>query len=117
MHSSTWKQFERDAATFLGGQRYPANQGGPIDIEGPMAIGQCKKKTTMSHCALAKEVAAIDQLANPKGKLGAVLHAVPRQKGVPPVKMITMSWEMFDQWFSLQTSTAYRSLIEEESDV
>ena len=104
MHSNTWKEFERQAAAFLGGTRYTANQGGPVDVEGPTALGQCKKKTTMSHRELAKEVAKMDSWARAKGKLGVVLHQMPRQKDCPSVKMITMSWEMFDDWFSMRTS-------------
>jgi len=102
MHSSTWKQFERDCAAFIGGKRYPANMGGPIDVEGPTCIGQCKKKTSMSHVDLAKQTQAIHSLGMAANKLGVVLHQVPRAKGAPATRMITMSWEMFDVWFSMK---------------
>jgi len=102
VHSQTWKQFERDAAAFIGGERYPANQGGPIDVESEMTIGQCKKKRCFSHAELAREVKAIQDLGFEKNKLGVVLHQTPRQKGTPPIPMITMSWATFDEYFCLR---------------
>jgi len=105
MHSSTWKKFESDAAAFIGGKRYPANQGGPIDVESEFTIGQCKKKNNLSHSELAREVKKIQDLGFTMNKLGVVLHQTPRQKGTPPIPMITLSWDTFDEYFCLRKTT------------
>lgn len=63
MPNKAWKQHERRCAELIGGKRYPANQGGRIDIEGPYFIGQCKEVRTLSLAALTKLVEEIDLLA------------------------------------------------------
>ena len=105
MHSSTWKAFERDCAAFIGGKRYPANMGGKIDVEGPTCVGQVKKRTNLSHADLSKEVMKMDAIGRDKGKIGCVLHEIPRKAGCSKIRMITMSWATFDEWFSMNPLT------------
>lgn len=63
MSNKAWKQHERRCAELIEGRRYPANQGGKIDIEGRYFIGQCKEVRTLSLAALTKLVEEMDKLA------------------------------------------------------
>jgi hypothetical protein len=44
----------------------------------------------------------MSKIGEEKGKMGCVVHQVPRQKDCPSVKMITLSWDVFDEWFSMR---------------
>ena len=105
MSRTGWKPFERASGALLGATRYWANSGRDVDFEGPLVLGQAKERKDISHHALSKLVAYYDHLARLKGKLGVVTHKYPAGRGRKTVKMITMSWEMFDEWFSFRKRT------------
>lgn len=54
MADKPWKQFERDMAKLIGGNRFWANSGESIDVEGPVFLGQCKHVKSMSLNAIAQ---------------------------------------------------------------
>lgn len=102
LNSNHWKQFERDCASFIGGDRYPANMGGRIDVEGPMGLAQCKLQKSLSHQQVTDLCTEMAIAATLKGKLGVLLHKVPGGRGHPTSPLISMTWEQFDAWFSMR---------------
>ena len=104
MHSETWKEFERFAAWFIGGRRYPANTGGRIDGESDIALVQAKKVRNLSHVLLTSLADEMAALGKEKGKIGVVIHQVPksRGRGKQGIPLITMTCEHFDEWFCLR---------------
>lgn len=68
MSDKPWKQFERDMAKLIGGNRFWANSGESIDVEGPVFLGQCKHVKSMSLNAIAQlaEDVAEDGRSNSK---------------------------------------------------
>ncbi len=95
MPDKPFKVFEREVGTLLGGKRYPANSGHEIDVEGPLAVAQCKlvKRLSLEELSQLAETAASQ--GRPKGKLGLVAVKVRRGKGVPSQGLVVMTFEMF----------------------
>lgn len=102
MHRGTWKLFERDCAKFIDGKRYHANAGGRVDVHGPIAIGQCKYRSNLSHQNLSDLAEEMEELGRQQGRLGCVLHGVPPGPGKQKPKMITMTFEAFNDWFAFK---------------
>lgn len=73
MSRTKWKQREREAAGIIGGKRYTANQGGPVDCESAGYCVQVKERRTLSLAALEALVQEIDRVALQKNKLGVVM--------------------------------------------
>ena len=44
MSNKPWKQEERQVARLVRGRRYPANQGGRVDVESPSIVAQVKQR-------------------------------------------------------------------------
>ena len=87
MADKAWKQEERNVARLVGGTRYPANQGGRVDVEGPSTIAQVKHVQRLSLAqleALAVEMAA---LGATRGKTGVSGTACPHNQKHPTVPM------------------------------
>ena len=93
--SNQWKQFERDVAEVVGGKRYPANQGGRVDVEGPAYIVQCKERKSLSLEQLTQLVEEIEGIAKAKGKHGLVAVKVRRGRGKSSP---TLFVQTADQW-------------------
>lgn len=111
-------KFELECAEFIGGWRYPADTGGPVDVESELCVGQSRKRKGMSHPTLSQLATKIETIGFERRKLGVVLHQVPPGRGKQSVKMITMTWNTFDEWFCLRKNPAWFSSHEqdEESD-
>ena len=105
MHNSHWKKFETSCAKFIGGQRFWSNSGERLDVESACAIGQCKLVKSLSHNVLSQLAKEMEREGKAKNKLGVVLHKVPAGSGNPTPHLITMTWDMFEDWFSLKTGT------------
>lgn len=95
MGNTSWKQLERDVGLLVGGTRYPANQGGRVDVEGPQYVVQCKERKALSLEVLTQLVEEIEQIAKEKGKQGLVAVKVRRGRGrSSPILIVQTA----DQW-------------------
>lgn len=73
MSRTKWKQRERDAAALIGGTRYTANQGGPVDCESAGYCVQVKERRTLSLAALESLALEIERVGSQKTKAGLVM--------------------------------------------
>jgi hypothetical protein len=94
--SQQWKQMERDVGLLVGGTRYPANQGGRVDVEGNQYIVQCKERRSLSLEQLTQLVEEIETIAKAKGKRGLVAVKVRRGKGKQSPILIVQSAEQWE---------------------
>lgn len=89
--NKAWKDLERKVGEVIGGKRYPANQGGFVDVESSKCVAQVKLRQSLSLEQLTQLVEKIDQVAKEKGKLGLVFVKVRRGKGQPSPLLMVMS--------------------------
>jgi len=97
MGNTSWKQMERDVARLIGGTRYPANTGGPIDVESPQYIVQAKERRSLSLEALTQLVEEIEGIAKAKCKHGLLAVKVRRGKGKYSPILIIQTAEQWDE--------------------
>jgi len=86
-----WKQLERDVARLLGGERYPANSGGRVDVESERVVAQVKHVQRLSLAqleALAVEMAA---LGEEQGKIGVVVVKRRAGRGHPTPNLVILT--------------------------
>ena len=96
--SNQWKQMERNVGKLIGGKRYPANQGGRVDVESDEYVVQCKERKTLSLEALTQLVEEIEGIAATKGKQGIVAVKVRRGTGRPsPILFIQSGTQWYKQ--------------------
>ena len=83
MARTSWKHRERQAASMIGGTRYPANMGATVDVESAGFVGQVKERKTLSLAALEALVIEMDRVAAQKSppKIGVVLVKRSAGKG------------------------------------
>src|SRR5439155_1652297 len=74
-----WKVAEREVAHLLGGERYPANGGGRVDVESARYLAQVKLLKTCSLATLEALAAEMEALGRQRGKTGLVV--VKRRAG------------------------------------
>ncbi len=99
MSDKAWKAEERKVALLLGGERYPANSGGRVDVESPHVVAQVKNVQRLSLGqleALAVEMAALGQEQN---KIGMVVVKRKAGRGIPTPRLIVLTG---DAWRRLQ---------------
>jgi hypothetical protein len=92
---TSWKQMERDVGKLIGGKRYPANQGGRVDVESDTHVVQCKERKSLSLEQLTQLVEEIEAIGAKKGKQGLVAVKVRRGRGKKSPILIVQSAE---QW-------------------
>ena len=80
MSRTAWKRREREAAMIIGGRRFPANQGGDIDVESSGYVVQVKERRTLSLAALEELAIHIGRVGTQKNKAGLVM--VKRSAGM-----------------------------------
>ncbi len=105
MADKAWKQEERNVARLICGSRYPANQGGRVDVEGPSTIAQVKHVQRLSLAqleALAVEMAA---LGATRGKTGVVVVKRRAGRGIVTPRLVVMTEGVFRAWQSLVLGT------------
>ena len=95
MADKAWKQEERNVARLVNGTRYPANQGGRVDVESPSTIAQVKHVQRLSLAkleALAVEMAA---LGTERGKTGVVVVKRRAGAGIPTPRLVVMTEHVY----------------------
>jgi hypothetical protein len=100
--NKSWKQRERDVGELIGGKRYPANQGGLVDVESKDFVVQVKERKALSLAELTKLVEEIEGIAQAKGKAGLVAVKVRKGRGNPTPLLIVQS---ATQWRRLAGET------------
>lgn len=95
MANQGWKQLERDVGKLIGGKRYPANQGGRIDVESPHYVVQVKHRRSLSLEQITQLVEEIETIGRTKGKKGLVVVKVKRGRGKPSPLLVIQTAE---QW-------------------
>lgn len=90
MSRTGWKHRERQVARLFG-MRYPANTGGPVDVEGTEWVVQVKERKRMSLAELEQLAVEIDRVGNQKGKHGvlAVKRSAGRGTATPLLLIVT----------------------------
>ena len=73
MSRTAWKRREREAAKIIGGRRYPANQGGDVDVESSGYVCQVKERQTLPLAALE----ALASISRWKSGAWPVARAMP----------------------------------------
>ncbi len=95
MGNHSWKELEREVGRIIGGSRYPANQGGRVDVESPTLVVQCKERKALSLEVLTQLVEEIEGIAKERGKKGFVAVKVRRGRGrVSPILFVQSA----EQW-------------------
>lgn len=95
MGDKDWKQLEREVGLLVGGTRYPANQGGRVDVESPTYVVQVKHRQALSLEQITRLVEEIESIGRSKGKQGLVVLKVKRGKGRSSPLLVVQSGE---QW-------------------
>src|SRR5689334_3128832 len=86
-----WKAEERHVARLVEGKRYPANQGGRVDVEGGDCIVQVKHRRTLSLAQLESLALELESLGNACKKAGLVVVKRRAGKGMPTPRLIVMT--------------------------
>lgn len=79
MADKQWKKLERKVGELVGGKRYPANQGGLVDVESDLYVVQVKERKSLSLAEINRLVEEIQAIGAQRGKRG--LLAVKYRKG------------------------------------
>jgi hypothetical protein len=102
MVNKSCKQREREVGELVGGKRYPANQGGRVDVEGPNFVVQVKERKSLSLAELNALVEEIEAIGKAKGKYGLVAVKLRKGRGNPTDMLIVQS---APQWRRLTNET------------
>jgi hypothetical protein len=68
-----WKQAERAVAQLLGGTRYAANTGGPVDVESATVVCQVKHRARASLAELEAWAIAVAREGAERHKVGVLV--------------------------------------------
>jgi hypothetical protein len=90
-----WKSEERAVARLLGGSRYPANQGGRVDVESPRVIAQVKHRRVCSLAELERLAVELEALGRARGKLGVVVVKRRAGAGRPTPRLIVCTEQVW----------------------
>jgi hypothetical protein len=105
-----WKAEERQVARLLGGERYPGNSGGRVDVEGPRYVAQVKHRRCLSLAELEALAMELEQLGNACGKAGVVVVVKRRAgKGTSTPRLIVMTDNV---WRAIERSHGNSGTIE-----
>ena len=90
-----WKNREREAAAMVAGRRYPANMGGPIDVEGPVFVAQVKERKRLSLLEIETLALEIERQGQLKTKAGIVMVKRSGGRGTETPWLICMTAATF----------------------
>ena len=108
------KALERVVMTALGGRRFPADVGGPLDGELPDLVVSCKHVGSMSLAALTAEVERIDDEGITRGKMGILVVKRRSGPGRETTPVVCMPLGQFTKWRTLALALAERTMPEED---
>lgn len=97
MSDKPWKAHERRAAALIGGTRYPANQGGPVDVESSWAVGQCKRVAgrRLAYPELERLALEAARQGDQRNKVGLCIVKRSAGPGDQPPTLVVMTAEQF----------------------
>lgn len=95
MADKPWKAHERRAAKLIGGSRYPANQGGPIDCESSWAVVQCKEVKVLAFPELERLALEAERQGIQKSKIGLCVIKRRAGRGTPTPTLVVMTERMY----------------------
>ena len=95
MGNKAWKQHERSTARALGGQRYWANSGEAVDVEGPWYIAQCKHVRVLAFPALERLALEAQRQGIQRGKIGLVVVKRRGGHGVQTPTLVVLTIGQF----------------------
>jgi len=90
-----WKQHERRAAALIGGRRYPANLGGPIDCESATFVAQCKEVKVLAFPALERLALEAERQGSQRQKIGLCVVKRRAGSGVRTPTLVVMTAASF----------------------
>lgn len=88
MSDKHWKAEERRVGEMLGGARYPANQGGRVDVESLRIVAQVKHRRVCSLAELERLALEMAALGRARGKLGIVVVKRRAGAGRPTPRLV-----------------------------
>jgi len=86
-----WKRAERHAAALIGGRRYPANTGGPVDCESATCVAQVKARGRLSLAELTTLAVEMERVGRERGKHGLVIVKCSAGRGRATPYLVTMT--------------------------
>lgn len=98
MSKTGWKQRERDAASLIHGQRFPANTGGDVDVESSTLSVQVKERRTFSLKQIEEVALEIERVGFQRQRIGVLMvkRSAGKGKSTP--------------WLFVLTEAAWREL-------
>ena len=105
MPNRPWKQEERHVARLVMGARYPANQGGRVDVESPSIVAQVKHVQRLSLAQLEALAVEMARLGVTRGKTGVVVVKRRAGRGMVTPRLVVMTEGVFRAWQSLVLGT------------
>src|SRR5215470_17301785 len=97
MTDRPWKRHERETAGLIGGRRYPANSGGPVDAESSWAVAQAKHVRRLSLAELERLAVEGERQGAQRAKVGLVVVKRRAGRGLPTPVLVVMTAAMFRQ--------------------
>ncbi len=91
MTDRPWKAEERTVAALFGGVRYPANQGGLVDVETASYVIQVKHRRTLSLPALEALAVEMERIGAQKSKIGCVVVKRRAGKGKKTPRLVVLT--------------------------
>jgi len=86
-----WKAEERNVGRMLGGARYPANQGGLVDVESPTIVAQVKHRKVASLAELERLALEMEAVGDARQKAGVVVVKRRAGKGTPTPRLVVLT--------------------------
>lgn len=97
MTDRPWKAEERHVARLLGGQRYPANSGGRVDVESVHCLAQVKHVRRLSLAALERLAVEVERVGAMRTKAGVVVVKRRAGRGCPTARLVVMTDATFER--------------------
>src|SRR5262249_26652638 len=97
MSNTGWKARERECAALINGKRYPAKQGGRVDVESDAYVVQVKERKALSLAQLEGLAVEMERLGMQKSPTKGGLVMVKRSagRGVPTPFLVVMTASTF----------------------
>ena len=114
MADRSWKAEERKVARLLGGQRYPANSGGRVDVESDRMVAQVKHVQRLSLAQLEALAVEIEEVGRKVGKTGILVVKRRAGRGHPTKGLVVLTEDAFSRLLHRHDPLSEGSRIESE---